>query len=120
MLQYRLYPRARLHGDAQRFAITVASVQTVGALYLAVLSVEPGDGHPLAGRVHLVDGVLQGGDRVPNVIVNYCQVEEVPVRLTQHFRLLRQSFQAAVVLQEWVRKWEMVRKYIYQGLFDLF
>lgn len=98
----KLHSRTRLHGESEggRLTVAVASLQAVGTLDLVVLSVEPGHRHPLAGRVHLVDGVLQGGNRVANVIVNYCQVEEVPVRLAQHLRLFRQPLQTAVVLQE--------------------
>lgn len=48
--------------------------------------------------MHLVNGVLQHRYRLADVVVDDGQVEEVAVRLPQHIRLLRQAFEAAVVI----------------------
>lgn len=63
------------------------------------LSVDPRDRHPLGCRVHALDRALQLSDRLVEVVVHDGQVEEVAVRLLQHVRLLRQSFQTAVELK---------------------
>lgn len=49
--------------------------------------------------MHTLDRGLQLGDRLVEVVVHDGQVEEVPVRLLQHVRLFRQSFQTAVKLE---------------------
>jgi len=89
--------------------LAVAALEAVGAFQFAVLSVQPGHGHPLRGGVHPVDGRLQRGNRLADVVVHNRQIEEVPVQLAQHLRLLGQSLQAAVVLS-WV-KGEAIRRF---------
>lgn len=49
--------------------------------------------------MHLVDCILERGYRFADVVVDDGQVEKVPVSLAQHVRLLRQTLEAAVVLE---------------------
>lgn len=78
--------------------LAVTALEAVGAFQLTVLSVEPGHGHPLRGGMHPLDGRLQRGNRLADVVVHNRQIEEVPVQLAQHLRLLGQPLEAAVVL----------------------
>lgn len=50
--------------------------------------------------MHALDGTLQLGDRLVEVVVHDGQVEEVTVRLLQHVRFLRQPLQTAVKLKQ--------------------
>lgn len=63
------------------------------------LSVDPRNGDPLGCRMHALDCGLQLSDRFVEIVVHDGQVEEVPVRLLQHVRFLRQSFQTTVELK---------------------
>lgn len=79
--------------------LAIAAIETVGAFQLTVLSVEPGDWHPLWCGVHPLNGRLQRGNRLANIVVHNGQVKEVPIQLTQHIRFFGQTLQAAIVLK---------------------
>lgn len=44
------------------------------------LSVHPGDGDPLRGGLHFLNGRLQVADGIVNVVVDNCQIKVVSVR----------------------------------------
>lgn len=81
-----------------RIPLTIAAIETVGAFQLAVLSVEPGDRHPLWCGMYALNGRLQCGNRLANIVVHNGQVKEMSIQLTQHIRFLGQTLQAAIVL----------------------
>jgi len=54
----------------------------------ARLLVHPGDGHPLRGGAHQVDGLLQQADGVVDLVVDDGLVEVVGVGLLQGLGLL--------------------------------
>lgn len=63
------------------------------------VSVDPGDGDPLRGGGHQVDGLLQQSDGVVDLVVDDGLVEAVGVGLLQDLRLLLQPLER-LVLQE--------------------
>lgn len=62
-------------------------------LCVVVVSIDPGDGHPLRGVVQASERRLQLGERVVDVVVHDAQVEVVAVRSPQLFRLAHQHLQ---------------------------
>lgn len=79
--------------------LAIAAIETVGAFQLTVLSVEPGDWHPLWCGMYALNGRLQRGNRLANIVVHNGQVKEMTIQLTQHIRFFGQTLQAAIVLK---------------------
>lgn len=63
------------------------------------LSVDPRDRHPLWCCVDALNRGLQLGDRLVEIVVHDSQIEEMPVCLLQHVRLLRQTLQTTIKLK---------------------